>query len=163
MPYLIDGHNLIPHLPGLSLNSIDDELQLVEWLQNFTRKTGRPVEVFFDGAPPGHSGTRRYSRVTAHCLQQGRSADEAIRLRLRQLAKGARNWTVVSSDNQVQAEARAVRAGVIPSEAFARQLQQIPAGPPKGRPGRRASSHPEMSPEELREWLRLFGRGEDET
>ena len=28
MPYIIDGHNLIPNVPGLDLNKIDDEIQL---------------------------------------------------------------------------------------------------------------------------------------
>ena len=37
MPYLIDGHNLIPKVRGLSLQSMDDEMELVELLQEFCR------------------------------------------------------------------------------------------------------------------------------
>ena len=36
MPYLIDGHNLIPKL-GLRLDSVDDEMELVAILQEFCR------------------------------------------------------------------------------------------------------------------------------
>jgi hypothetical protein len=33
MPYIVDGHNLIPKVPGLNLQDMEDELQLVELLQ----------------------------------------------------------------------------------------------------------------------------------
>ena len=36
MPYLIDGHNLIPKL-GLRLESLDDEMELIAILQEFCR------------------------------------------------------------------------------------------------------------------------------
>lgn len=36
MPYLIDGHNLIPKL-GLRLDSMDDEMELVAILQEYAR------------------------------------------------------------------------------------------------------------------------------
>ena len=36
MPYLIDGHNLIPKL-GLRLDLPDDEMQLIGILQEFCR------------------------------------------------------------------------------------------------------------------------------
>ena len=65
MPYLIDGHNLIPKVPGLSLKAIDDEMQLVEKLQEFCRRRGKQVEVFFDKAPPGGRRVRVFGPVTA--------------------------------------------------------------------------------------------------
>jgi hypothetical protein len=36
MPYLIDGHNLIPKL-GLRLDSMDDEQELIAILQEYAR------------------------------------------------------------------------------------------------------------------------------
>ena len=50
MPYLIDGHNLIPKL-GLRLDSVDDEMELVAILQEFARLERSQIEVYFDGAP----------------------------------------------------------------------------------------------------------------
>src|ERR671919_2983230 len=104
MPYLIDGHNLIPKL-GLRLDSVDDEMELISILQEFCRLERRQVEVFFDGAPAPQAGTRKLGAVTAHFVRLGDTADNAIRNRLKNLGKGSKNWTVVSSDRQVQTEA----------------------------------------------------------
>src|SRR5512134_2195825 len=112
MPYVIDGHNLIPKL-GLRLDSIDDETELVAILQEFCRMEHRQVEVFFDGAPAPQAGTRKVGAVTAHFVRLGTTADDAIRNRLKRLGKSAKNWTVVSSDRQVQAEARAAQAEIL--------------------------------------------------
>jgi len=79
MPYLIDGHNLIPKIAGLSLQDIDDETRLVEMLQDYCRRRGKKgVEVFFDNAPPGQPSKRVYGTVTAHFVRTGRTADAAI-------------------------------------------------------------------------------------
>jgi predicted RNA-binding protein with PIN domain len=149
MPYLIDGHNLIPRL-GLRLDSLDDEMQLIAILQEFCRAERKQVEVFFDGAPAGSAGTRRLGAVTAHFVRKGTTADNAIRAHLKRLGKGARNWTVVSSDRQVQAEARAAGAEVIPSDAFAGILKQPRSS------GTRESRDKKLSPQEVDDWLKLF-------
>jgi len=120
--YVIDGHNLIPKVPGLSLRSMDDEEQLIAMLQIFARLKHKKIEVFFDRAPVGQSGARPYGLVTAHFVIQGKTADEAIRQYLVGLGKAAPNATVITSDRQVQANARALHAQVIPSEDFARTL-----------------------------------------
>ena len=149
MPYLIDGHNLIPKL-GLRLDSIDDEMQLVAILQEFCRIERRQVEVFFDGAPATQAGARRLGPVTAQFVRLGGSADDAIRNRLRRLGKSAKNWTVVSSDRQVQAEARAARAEVVSSELFAALLKQARNSAPK------PDAEKNLSPKEVEDWLKLF-------
>jgi uncharacterized protein len=147
MPYLIDGHNLIPKL-GLRLDSIDDEMELIAILQEFCRLERRQVEVFFDGAP--QPSTLKRGAVTAHFVQLGRTADDAIRAYLKRLGKNARNWTVVSSDRQVQAEARSVRAEILSSDSFAAMLQQARNSAPK------PDSDKNLSPGEVEEWLKLF-------
>ena len=152
MPYLIDGHNLIPKL-GLRLDSPDDEMQLVAILQEFHRISRKDVEVYFDGAPASQAGTRRLGTVTAHFVRLGTTADDAIRKRLRTLGKSARNWNVVSSDRQVQAEAGAVRAEIISSDAFAAILKQARASAPK------ADKDRKLPESEIEEWLRIFQKG----
>jgi predicted RNA-binding protein with PIN domain len=149
MPYLIDGHNLIPKL-GLRLDSMDDEMELIGILQEFCRLERKQAEVFFDGAPAPHAGTRKLGTVTAHFVRLGATADDAIRKRLKILGKGARNWTVVSSDRQVQAEARAASAEFISSEAFAGMLKQARTSAPKPNPERK------LSQKEVDDWLKLF-------
>jgi len=151
MPYLVDGHNLIPKV-GLRLDSFDDEMELVAVLQEFARLHRRQVEVYFDGAPAGQAGTRNLGTVKAHFVRAGTTADDAIARRLKKMGRAAKNWTVVSSDRQVRAEARAARAEVLSSEEFARLLQQTPRG---------ESSKPtvdrKISSTEVDEWLKLFG------
>jgi hypothetical protein len=149
MPYLIDGHNLIPKL-GLQLESIDDEMELVAILQEFYRRTHKQVEVYFDGAPAPHAGTRKLGAVTAHFVRLGTTADNAIRNRLRTLGKNAKNWTVVTSDRQVQADAHAARAGVVSSDSFASMLKQARDAAPKTTEDRKLSN------EEVENWLKLF-------
>ncbi len=157
MNYLVDGHNLVPKLSGLSLSSLDDEQRLIELLQIFCRVGRHQVEVFFDQAPPGHAGRKRIGVVVAHFVRQGRTADDAIAARLRQLGRAAQNWTVVSSDRQVQREARDQHAAILHSEQFAGELRsELQAGQ------RLSTGEPaELSAEELKEWLDLFGKGVD--
>lgn len=151
MPYLIDGHNLIPKL-GLRLDSADDELELIAILQEFCRIERRQVDVVFDGAPSPQSGTRKLGAVTAHFSPIGTSADDAIRNRLKKLGKAAKNWTVVSSDREVQSNGRTAQAEVISSEEFAKILKQVMNSP------RVAKSERVVSKDELEEWLKLFER-----
>jgi predicted RNA-binding protein with PIN domain len=152
MPYLIDGHNLIPKL-GLRLDSMDDEMELVAILQEFCRLERRQAEVYFDGAPAPQAGTRKLGAVIAHFVPLGTTADDAIRRRLRRMGKSAKNWSVVSSDRQVQADARAAGADVIPSEAFARQLKQARETAPK------TAEERKLSKQEVEDWLMLFKGG----
>ncbi|HNB53071.1 MAG TPA: NYN domain-containing protein [Anaerolineales bacterium] len=157
MPYLIDGHNLIPKIPGLNLRKIDDEIALIELLQGFCQRTGKQVEVYFDNAPAGSVGKRKYGTVTAHFVRAGTTADTAIRLRLGQLKGAAKNWIVVSSDRQVQAEARGARAQILASEGFAQELGKISPPTPTGKPEKK------LTPDEVEEWLALFGDTRDKN
>lgn len=152
--YLVDGHNLIPNIPGLSLADIDDEMRLADWLQVFCQRQQQEVEVFFDQAPPGAASKRRWGRVIMHFVRQGTLADSAIEARLAQLGKAARNVVVVSSDRRVQMAARNVHARVMASEDFAAEL--IRPGPEK--PGVSRAEGPSLTPEEVSEWEDLFRR-----
>ncbi len=84
MPYLIDGHNLIPKL-GLRLDSPDDEMELIGVLQEFCRLERHNAEVYFDGAPVGQAGTQKFGIVTAHFVRLGTTADAAIKVRLEKM------------------------------------------------------------------------------
>jgi hypothetical protein len=151
MPYLIDGHNLIPKLPGLQLSGMDDEQQLIEKLQDFCRQRRKQVEVYFDNAPPGQAGWRNYGAVRAHFVRQGKTADQAIQERLLRLGNAARNWIVVSSDRAVQSAGRASRASIITSEQFANELAT-----PRPSSSEGDQDAPAMSADELEDWLLLF-------
>jgi predicted RNA-binding protein with PIN domain len=157
MPYLIDGHNLIPKIAGLSLQAPDDEQQLILLLQEFCRQRRKPLEVYFDRASPGQARGQRYGLVTAYFVRAGQTADQAIRRRLSKLKGAARNWTVVSSDHGVQASAHAAHAQVLSSEEFVSQMRQ--AQQSRGSNNDRNESGA-VGQEEMDEWLALFGSDE---
>lgn len=154
MPYLIDGHNLIPKIAGLALDQLDDEQQLIEMLQEFCRIRRKQVEIYFDNAPAGQPRARNYGMVIARFARSGQTADALIAAHLTRLGRSARNWTVVSSDRAVQVSAKAARASSMPSEEFALLLREaLQAG---ARPAQ-DSDPPRMDDDELDEWLDLFG------
>jgi predicted RNA-binding protein with PIN domain len=155
MPYIIDGHNLIPKIPGLSLEAIDDEQKLIELLQDFCRRRRKRVEVYFDNAPPGGMRVRKLGVVTARFVRSGQTADDAIKARLKRMGRSARNWTVVSSDRMVQASARAARARVEPSELFSRRLLETLDERPQDREISKGDEP--LSPEDIQTWLDIFG------
>ncbi len=142
----------------MSLQDIDDEIQLVNLLQEFCRIRRKQVEVYFDNAPPGSPGARNFGRVVARFVRQGSTADQAIQMKLKRLGGEARNWTVVSSDGEVQANARTARAKILTAEVFAKQVFEAL--------GDTADSYLEpesdLSPEEVEDWMQIFGIDEDE-
>jgi predicted RNA-binding protein with PIN domain len=150
VPYLVDGHNLIPKV-GLQLDSPDDEMELVAILQEFARLKRQQVEVYFDGAPIGYDGSRSVGTVRAHFVRLGQTADDAIRARLNGMAKNARNWIVVSSDREVQSSARVVHAQYISAEEFAKLLRTAGNSAPKPN-----TADKKLSPAEVDEWLKIF-------
>ncbi len=130
---IIDGHNLIPHIGGLSLTDLDDEMGLVNLLQEYARASRKQVMVFFDNAPPGFARKKGFGTVQAVFVPAGRTADDAIVQHLIQMTKNARRQArVVTSDRRVQAEAHALGATTIASDAFAHTLAALsgPAQPP---------------------------------
>jgi hypothetical protein len=149
MPYLIDGHNLIPKL-GLHLDSPDDEMQLVGIIQEFSRLSRRQAQIYFDGAPPGQARTRHFGTVTAHFIRIGNTADQAIKAQIRRLGRAARNWIVITSDREVLGEARAVHAGVVSSDEFARRLKRLQQSV------ERPAADTQLSQDEIDEWLKIF-------
>jgi predicted RNA-binding protein with PIN domain len=153
MPYLVDGHNLIPKV-GLRLDSPDDELELVAILQDFARLKRQQVEVYFDGAPIGQVGSHKLGTIRAHFVKQGQTADNAIRTRLKNMARDSKNWVVVSSDKEVQGAARAHHAQFISAEEFVKLLREARNSVPKSN-----KDDKKLSTAEVDEWLEIFRNG----
>ena len=150
MEWIIDGHNLIPHVRGLSLADLDDEQALIELLIQFCRLKHDRAVVFFDRAAPGHAGERRFGAVRAIFVPQVQTADSAIAAYLHKNGSRLRNDTLVSSDRQVQASGRPLHMQVLSSDDFSRKLQEAlnqPASPEAEKP---------LSEEEVRHWEELF-------
>lgn len=154
MPYIVDGPNLIPKISTLSLQDIDEEIQLVDILQDFCRLKNKQIEIFFDNSPPGGMRVRQFDQVTVRYIRQGQTLESAIQGRLTRLEKAARNWVVVSSDHAVRRAANASNAQVMSSSDFARKLELTLNEKVK------ESEHKEesvLNEEEVDEWLDLFG------
>jgi predicted RNA-binding protein with PIN domain len=152
MPYMIDGHNLIGKLPGISLDEMEDEQALIEMLQAFCQGVGKDADVYFDSSGSGHGHTRVHGRVTARYVRSGESADQAIARHLKRLGNEAPNWTVVSSDNHVRNAAKRARARVIGADEFSRQLGSSGDAD--------ISNERKLSNDEIDDWLELFGEGD---
>lgn len=150
MPYLIDGHNLIGKMPGLNLDDLDDEQRLIEILQEFCTQNSKEVEVFFDQSSTGQGKARVHGRVTARYIGAHETADQAIARRLKNLNREAANWSVVSSDREVQAAAKRARARIVPSNEFSGQLSK-PASKTED------FTDEKLSKDEVDEWMELFG------
>jgi uncharacterized protein len=153
MNYIIDGHNLIGKIPGLSLSMPDDEERLIELLNRFNQGSRHKLEVYFDGAPPGQAGRRNYGGLSAHFVPASQTADDAIRRRLLRLGKSAASWVVVTSDHNIQAAAREVHAEVLRAEGFSDLVQTTLQ---RRLVNESNAEEKPLSEEEVSEWLAIF-------
>lgn len=157
MPYLIDGHNLIPYIPGLSLKDLDDEIELIQVLQGFASLHKTKVEVYFDQAPAARAGSRSFGAVRAHFVRQDSTADKAMINRLSRMGKDAKNWTVVTSDREILVEARSAHSQTLKSAEFAAELKRVISGNSNNSDKKDA---PEISKGEVDYWLGQFEESE---
>lgn len=156
MPYLIDGHNLIGKLPDIDLLDPNDEAKLVQKLISFHARTQKQCVVVFDAGLPG--GTSRMSRKGVKVLfaSHASNADEVMMARIRK-EPNPKKWTIVSSDNRVLELALSRKMSVLKSSEFAEMMVVKPT--PK--PDISEATDVHLSPQEVDEWMRLFGDGSD--
>jgi predicted RNA-binding protein with PIN domain len=153
MPLLVDGHNLIGQVPGLSLADADDEAQLVLLLRRYsTAKRGRQVIVVFDRGVYGHPQQLNGYGITCYFARSPQDADAELIKRLRAIQR-PREWTLVTSDQAIVRVAAERGVRVIGAHEFARQLQagqiRTAAAPEEKRDVR-------LSDAEVEEWLEFF-------
>lgn len=150
MPYLIDGHNLIGRLDGVSLGDPRDEDKLIARLASFARLGNKRVTVVFDPAPHeviGRLNTREQrGGIMVIWAPAGRSADDVLREEIT-ATKDRKGLIVVSSDAAVAGFARVSGVRALSSSDFARQLR-----------GNREELAPEKPAEvgNVDEWLGVF-------
>jgi predicted RNA-binding protein with PIN domain len=158
MHLLVDGHNLIGQISGISLADADDEAQLVMLLRGYaTRKRGRQVVVVFDHGVYGHPQQLNGYGVSCYFAMSPQDADTQLIKRLRALRRPA-DWALVSSDRQVTRVAKERGVRVIGAREFAAQLV-APSTQPVAQHEEKRDAH--LSEAEIAEWLRLFGEPPD--
>ena len=149
MPILIDGHNLIGRLPGVSLQEPDDEEKLARLLSSYRSRTGKAVTVVFDpGGAYALPRRRRLGGVEIEFAPHGSSADRVIQRRV-QKARNPGEWQVVTSDRELAEAVSRLGARVQSAEAFASNM----AAPADASPDWRETP---PSPDEVDSWLALF-------
>ena len=154
MPLLVDGHNLIGQVAGLSLADADDEAQLVMLLRRYsTARRGRQVVVVFDRGVYGHPQQLNGYGITCHFARSPQDADAELIKRLRAL-KRPREWTLVTSDRAIIREASDRGVRVIGSRELAQQLQAGPQRPAAPSPEEKREKP--LSEAEVEEWLEFF-------
>ena len=160
MPLLVDGHNLIPRVSGLSLDDPKAVVRLVERLRSYHGRTRKKIIVFFDqGLPAGRSRPLSTSGVTVVFAPPRSDADAIIRQRLEKHAN-PREVTVVTSDIDLLRAAQARGAHTITADEFAQGLSLRAISAPTDDTG--GLKERPLTPEEVDEMLRLFGEEPDE-
>ena len=153
MALVIDGHNLIPKILGMSLADLDDEPHLIHLVQEYCRLRRNAAELFFDGALPGTPAGSGGGLVHVHSVRKGMTADQAMIDFLTAKGKSARNYTLVSSDRRVQTEARSLGCSLLSAEQFAADLMNTIS---QAVYHKKEQNDP-LSNEEVKNWLNIFG------
>jgi len=148
MPFLIDGHNLIPHTKGISLQDTDDESELLSILADYFKRIRKKAFVFFDrGFSTGNSGVPS-AFVKAHFVKPPLNADKALIQFLTAKKKAAKNYTVVTSDREIVEQAQKLGAHTISSSTFAGTMNDKSKGIEESR------TEPDN---DIEYWMKIFG------
>ncbi len=161
MPYLIDGHNLIGQLPDLSLDDPHDEAKLIERLKGFMAHRRKRCTVVFDGGlPGGPSRDLSTGSVRVIFAHGGTTADRIILERLHNTAD-THAWVVVTADREIIAEAQRCHARVQSPADFAREMHS--SHETHAPTTLKDNPNPRLSPQDVEEWLRLFGAQDEDA
>ena len=159
MHYLIDGHNLIAHMPNIDLSDADDEAQLVLRLRRWAaagRKRKRRITLFFDGGlPGGYAPEFSGGSLKVIFASVGREADTLLIRRIGKV-RNPPEFTLVTSDRAILAVAEGRGMPTLSSQTFAAMLH---AEGKKGGPADRVvpdKEDPSLDERDVARWLDIF-------
>jgi predicted RNA-binding protein with PIN domain len=152
MPVIIDGHNLIGKMKGISLADPDDEEKLVRLLAQHLHDSRKKAIVVFDkGSDLDFVPSQKGPRLRIIFAPRESSADALIIDMIRR-DPNPRGLTIVSSDNEIRRCARSRRAHLVLSEDFAQELESCPHH------HRRSARTDSFEHIDVNEWLEYFKR-----
>lgn len=124
MPYLIDGNNLIGHIPDLNLGDWESRSVLVSRLRRFQKVKNTRLILVFDGPPQAGLDSDHHSGIPLSIIhpEPGTSADSRIE-EIIEKQTDLRRFFVVSSDREVRNFARKHGAKSITCAEFHRELK----------------------------------------
>ncbi len=160
MPYLIDGSNLIGHIPTLELSDPKSKHRLVAQLLIFQTTKKTKIILAFDGPPdPDLYGEKFRSReFTIIWPDLGESADTII-TRWIEKQTDFRHLYVVSSDREIKTFARTYKAKVLDCEEFFKLLKTTLKEYKESRAINKEDII--LSPLEVDHWLAIFGDSDE--
>ncbi len=155
MPYLIDGNNLIGHIPDMDLGDRSSRFHLIARLVQFQKIRNTRVIVVFDGPPdelldnPGTSSPP----VSVFFPEAGRRADTVIEAIIQQQTD-LRRFYVVSSDREIRDFTRRLGAKSLDCAEFNKRIKEAQ----KKYREKAALEKPnkDLSPLEVRQWGEVF-------
>lgn len=146
---MVDGNNVMHKMPDRS----EDRAAVRKLALDVSRMHRTRITIVFDGPPP-EGVPDREALGAVHVRYSGaRPADDVV---VEMLPRGgaARQWTVVTDDNELRSRARSVGAN----------LQSAGDWIAACRRRRRPEEKPdELSPEEIEDWEAYFAAGREES
>ena len=150
MPVVIDGHNLIGKMKGISLADPHDEEKLVRLLAQHLHDSQQKVIVVFDkGSGLGFIRSQSGPRLRVIFARPESSADAVIMDMIKH-DPNPRGLTIVSSDNEIRRCARSRRAHLMSSEDLAQELESCPHH------HKRRARTDDIGKIDVNEWLEYF-------
>ena len=160
MPYLIDGSNLIGHIPGLEISDLKSKQRLVRQLFLFQSVKKTKIILVFDGHPDPELIGKKFQRKEFSLLwpDSEDSADPLIE-RLIEQQTDLRHFYVVSSDREIQSFARKNKAKVLDCGEFHKLMKKVLKELKEDDAMEKEES--ELSPLEMDHWLSIFGASDE--
>lgn len=160
MPYLIDGNNLIGHIPFLELSDPKSKNRLVAQLRTFQEAKKTKIILVFDGHPdPDLYGEKfRSKEFSIIWPDREESADTVIKQCIKKQTD-LRHLHVVSSDREIKAFAVANKAHVLDCGEFHKLLIAVLKKSKEAKAMNKEDIN--LSPLEVDHWLEIFGDSDE--
>ena len=163
MIILVDGHNLIPKLPSLSLSDPEDERKLIEILSEYARLSRHKIILFLDKRAIGQAFEKKVGTVKIFHASERTTADETIIQYLIKHPPKNQTMLVISSDHHVQVQVKGLGAKTNTSEEFAQRVVALLENPPTPKQGTpKLQVEAPLSSSEMAVWIDVFNSGPSE-
>lgn len=160
MPYLIDGNNLIGHIPSLELSDPRSKGRLVAQLWIFQEVKNTKIILVFDGPPdPDLYGEKFQSKAFSVIWPDREESGDTVIKRLIEKQTDLRHFSVVSSDREIKAFARTNKAQVLDCREFHKLLKAALKEYKNAKSMSKEDATP--SPLEVDHWLEIFGAADE--
>ncbi len=155
MPYLIDGNNLIGHMPDLSLKNRVDRYRLISRLLNFQKVKNTRIVLVFDGPPDENFAPEKFQGIpfSVRFPAIDEDADMVIQEILSQ-ETDLRQFFVVSTDREIRRFAGASGAKSLKCKEFLRELKAAQRECRESKEMDKQEQFP--SPLEIKHWTEIF-------